>query len=163
MGERLLTLMRGLSGSGKSKKATELAERSGGLVISTDDYWYDDKGNYNFDYDKIGDAHSQAQWRARDNMATGEPHVIIDNTNARWWEMFPYLEMAREHDYSINVYMVGGCGPEDIALYAARNIHGTPIAIIERQAKNFELMMDPAAGYHLEKLRRSIEETLKKG
>ena len=163
MKKRLLTLMRGLSGSGKSRAAVRLAGRDGGIVISTDDFWYDDDGNYNFDYSLIGEAHCHAQRRARDNMATGEPHVIIDNTNARWWEMFPYLEMAREHDYSVVILMIGGIDIKDIAIYAARNVHNTPISIIERQAKNFELMMDPGAGYHLEKLRRSIEETLKKG
>ena len=158
-----LTLMRGLSGSGKSERARELAAGTNAVVISTDDYWFDDDGNYKFDYSKIGEAHDNARQRAHDSMATEEPHVIIDNTNARWWEMFPYLELAREHDYSVEILMVGGCGHEDITLYAARNIHNTPVEIIQRQAKNFELMMDPAAGYQLEKLRQQIEQTLKKG
>jgi len=162
--KKTLTLMRGLSGSGKSYAASELARNnSNAVVVSTDDFWYDDIGVYNFDYKRIGEAHEWARRTVEDWLKCDQPHVIVDNTNARWWEMFPYLEMAKKYGYEVNVHMVGGTSAEDIALYHERNIHNVPIDIIERQAKNFEKMMNPDTGYHLEKMRQQIEGWLKNG
>jgi predicted kinase len=158
----MLTLLRGVSGSGKSQRANAIAQSCDGVIVTTDDFWNDEEGNYNFDYSLIGEAHNWAREKADRVMAWGES-VIIDNTNARWWEMFPYLEMAKKYGYPVEVIMVGTLEPEDIELYAERNIHKTPVEIIRRQADNFEMMMDPEAGYHLEKLRQEISGILKSG
>lgn len=160
---KTLTILRGLSGSGKSRVAKEMAKKTDAVVISTDDFWYDKDGNYNFDYSRIGEAHDDARKRAWELAEAGTPHIIIDNTNARWWEMFPYLELAKEFKYEIEVCMVGGLSKEDIALYAARNIHNVPVDIIQRQAKNFERLMNPEMGHFLESMRRDIEYKLKNG
>jgi len=164
METKILTLMRGLSGSGKSQAAREIEQCNKGVVIvSTDDFWRGDNGNYTFDYSRIGDAHLWAQRKTEEWMKCNQPHIVVDNTNARWWEMFPYIEMAKKYSYEVNVHMVGDTNPEVIPLYAARNIHNVPIDIIQRQAKNFEKLMDPEMGYFLEKLRREIENKLKNG
>ena len=50
-----LIIMQGHSGSGKSTFIKEIA-RLGiheGIAISTDKYFYDDEGNYNFDENKL--------------------------------------------------------------------------------------------------------------
>jgi predicted kinase len=161
--DKTLVLMRGVSGSGKSTRAHLLADGKDSAVVSTDDFWYDDDGNYNFDHSRIGDAHEWARNQVWAWMERKKPYIIVDNTNTRWWEMMPYLRLAREYKYDVRLEMVGSLEPAQLVHYAARNKHGVPLDVIQRQAKNFQKLMDPAAGYHLEKLRSQIEFVLENG
>jgi len=52
--EKVMIIARGVSGSGKSTLAKILGK--GGVVFSTDDYFYDE-GNYNFDPKNLSIAH----------------------------------------------------------------------------------------------------------
>ncbi|KAL7981685.1 hypothetical protein Chor_010880 [Crotalus horridus] len=54
----VLVLLRGLPGSGKSYLARVLLEDNpGGIMLSTDDYFYQKNGQYQFDADCLADAH----------------------------------------------------------------------------------------------------------
>ena len=60
---KMLILIRGLSGSGKTLLADSLTlnsdyeEIEGRASISADDYFTDDDGNYSFNHEKLGEAH----------------------------------------------------------------------------------------------------------
>lgn len=157
--EKILTLLRGVSGSGKTQRANELRPH-GGVVISTDDFFTDDKGNYKFDYSKISQAHDVTRAQVEAHMTMGK-NIIVDNTNTRWWEMMPYLEMAKKFDYTVRIVMCGSLKSEFLEHYAERNKHGTPLEVVQRQASNFEKLMDPKAAYLLEKLRQEIVSMLR--
>lgn len=102
---RLLILMRGLPGSGKSTKAKELAEQAKSLglsvgIYSTDEYFMQD-GRYNFNPDKIGAAHAWNQDRVKAAMNSGQDVVIVDNTNTTHWECEHYEVMALDGLYEV--------------------------------------------------------------
>ena len=96
-GEKVLVIMRGVSGSGKSTKSRQIAGPKG-VVLSTDDFWGD---NYDFDASKIGEAHAWNQDRAKKAMQQGLSPIVIDNTNLSAWEPKPYVIAAKEYGYRI--------------------------------------------------------------
>ena len=158
----LLVLMRGVSGSGKSTEAQEFMCHEDSVVLSTDDY-FTDYGVYNFNYSELGEAHKYTQRRVEAAMDKMVEVVVVDNTNTRWWEMRPYLDLAKEHGYDVRLEMVGSLRPEKLEEYAKRNKHGVPLKVIQRQAEHFEKLMDVKRGYYLEKLRQSVMKELKEG
>ncbi|KAJ8266698.1 hypothetical protein GJAV_G00133610 [Gymnothorax javanicus] len=98
-----LIIMRGLPGSGKTALAREIMEDYGntGVILSTDDYFIDDDGNYHFKFRQLGTAHEWNKDRAEEAMQDGEHPIIIDNTNMRLQEMRPYVELGLEYGYFI--------------------------------------------------------------
>lgn len=97
--KKTMIIVRGVSGSGKSTLAAELGKE--GVVLSTDDYFYDDEGNYNFDPKKLSVAHKWNQDRTEKAMQNGAPLVVIDNTNVKFNEFFYYLKLAKKYGYTI--------------------------------------------------------------
>lgn len=89
-------VLQGPPGGGKSWVAHNLIAPSLGrrvAVFSTDDYYTDACGRYNFVVADIQKAHAWNQERARRALADGYS-VVIDNTNTRAWEARPYVEAA---------------------------------------------------------------------
>ena len=158
-----IILLRGVSGSGKSRQAQEFRAHEDDIVVSTDDYFTDEYGVYNFEYSELGMAHGSTRQRVLAAMEADIDTIVVDNTNTRWWEMMPYLEMAKKHSYDVRTVMVGSLKPEALEEYAERSKHGIPLEIIQRQAEHFEKLMDPKMGYVLEKLRAEIADVLKNG
>ena len=78
-----LVLMRGLPGSGKSTLAREIADRDGGVVLSTDDFFAGGHGGgeYQFDPRRLGEAHEWNQERCRVAVRDRRGLIVIDNTN----------------------------------------------------------------------------------
>jgi len=94
--QKLFVIVRGPSGSGKSRMIKEIGKNV--PVFSTDDFWMIN-GTYQFDEERIGEAHSWNQGRVEEAMQGSVPIVILDNTNTQFWEMKPYVQMAQQYDY----------------------------------------------------------------
>ncbi|XP_076220390.1 NEDD4-binding protein 2-like 2 isoform X2 [Aptenodytes patagonicus] len=102
--QKLLLILRGLPGSGKSTLSRILLGQSrDGIVFSTDDYFRQQDG-YTYNAAQLGDAHDWNQKRAKQAMEQGKSPVIIDNTNTQAWEMKPYVEVALEKGYRVEFH-----------------------------------------------------------
>uniref|UniRef100_A0A8B9ME67 NEDD4-binding protein 2-like 2 n=1 Tax=Accipiter nisus TaxID=211598 RepID=A0A8B9ME67_9AVES len=102
--QKLLLILRGLPGSGKSTLSRILLRQScDGIVFSTDDYFRQQDG-YTYNAAQLGDAHDWNQKRAKQAMEQGKSPVIIDNTNTQAWEMKPYVEVALEKGYRVEFH-----------------------------------------------------------
>jgi predicted kinase len=133
-----LILMRGVSGSGKSTVARELAQLENSVICSTDDYFMVE-GKYVFEPRMIGANHSRNQERARDSMKNRIPLVIIDNTNTQAWEMIPYVQAALEHGYQIEIHEPEPVSLEEIMRrQESRDDKNLPLEIVERMIARFE-------------------------
>ena len=135
---RVLVLMRGLPGSGKSTVARAISSaRNGAPVRSTDDFFELKTGSYVFEPKEIGPAHAWNQARVKADLAAGHAWVIVDNTNTQAWEMQPYRDMAKAYGYAVEVVSLfdGGCTDAELA---ARNAHGVPEATIARMRARWE-------------------------
>lgn len=95
---RILYLMRGLPGSGKSNLAKRLTKN----VFSTDDYFMKN-GKYEFDFEQIEQAHEWNRKQVNKAMSKGIQKVAVDNTNSSAWEMTPYVKLALKYDYDITL------------------------------------------------------------
>lgn len=94
--------MQGVPGSGKSRRAHELAAQVPLATIrSTDDFWYDAAGAYRFDSEQAGYAHAWNEARVEADLRQGVPLVIVDNTNTRREHVQVYEALAARYGYAV--------------------------------------------------------------
>lgn len=144
MPSRVLQLIRGLPGSGKSTIAETLvhsATRSGrlGMKFEADDYRINEAGEYQFDLVSNEVAHGKCQSDVREEMSAGCSVVIVSNTFTQLWEMEPYVEMARQYGYTVQIITVQA----DFG-----NIHDVPEEAISRMRGRFEFDAGRLIGGH---------------
>ncbi|KAG8040718.1 hypothetical protein G9C98_002714 [Cotesia typhae] len=129
-GDKIIVLMRGLPGSGKSTEArnlisTTLAKDPSIYVFSTDDFFQlHNRGVYKYDPTKLSEAHSRNQNRVLNAMKSGRTPIIVDNTNLQVWRMHPYVIMAADNGYIIEVLETNNPWAYNVNELARKNIHG---------------------------------------
>ncbi|XP_072467986.1 uncharacterized protein [Notamacropus eugenii] len=167
---RLLILLRGLPGSGKTTLSRVLlGQNRGGIVFSTDDYFRHRNG-YTYNVRQLGDAHDWNQSRAKKAIDQGRSPVIIDNTNTQAWEMKPYVEMAIGKGYQVEFHEPETWWKFDPDELEKRNKHGVSREKIAQMLDHYEykmsisIVMNSVEPPHRrsERLRRQREENLKK-
>jgi adenylate kinase family enzyme len=92
--EKMLYIVRGIPGSGKSTFAKSL----GGTHFETDMFFMVD-GEYKFDFTKLKESHKWCQDRVGDAMilnitANLNDVIVVSNTFTQEWEMQPYFDMV---------------------------------------------------------------------
>ena len=121
-----LTIIRGVSGSGKTRVAKNATN---GVICSADDYFMVD-GEYRFDPTKLGEAHGACFRKAIDLLQKGVD-VVIDNTNTSVAETAPYVAMGQAYAGRVRIIRIE-CDPE---VAHARNRHGVPLGAVRAMAK----------------------------
>lgn len=132
--DKVLILMRGMSGSGKSHRARELCE--GGVILSTDDLFMAPTRygqEYLWGVMALGTAHKLNQHKAMFAMAKAISPVIIDNTNCSEWERKPYLEMAHQYGYKVRIEESTAPWKNDFQACYEKNTHDVPLDVIKGQ------------------------------
>ena len=128
--EKMLYLVRGVPGSGKTTLARQLTSN----VFEADHYFYDNDGNYNFTPSKIKDAHKECQEFVGYAMESSIPKIAVSNTFTQEWEMKPYFEMAKKHGYYVTCIVVEN-------RHGNKNKHGVPEEKVEQMKNRFELKL----------------------
>lgn len=124
----MLIIMQGPSGSGKTTIAKKLAKKYDAVIYSTDDYFYNDDGDYNYNPKMFAAFHRKNQYRSIQALREGKS-VIVDNTNIQRWECKPYVEAAV--DLQIDILFVRADGDFD-------SIHNVPREKIREARKRME-------------------------
>ncbi|KAM6179021.1 NEDD4-binding protein 2-like 2 [Rhynchocyon petersi] len=139
--QKLLILLRGLPGSGKTTLSRILLGQSrDGIVFSTDDYFRCQDG-YRYDVNQLSDAHDWNQNRAKQAIDQGRSPVIIDNTNTQAWEMKPYVEMAIGKGYRVEFHEPETWWKFDPEELEKRNKHGVSRKKIAQMLDRYEFQM----------------------
>jgi len=105
--EKVLYIIRGIPGSGKSTFAKMLVGEDF-LVCEADKYFIDkETGEYNFDSTKIKEAHKFCQDTVesymKDSLVNDQFYreIAVSNTFTQEWEMRPYFELAKNYGYKV--------------------------------------------------------------
>lgn len=143
-GWRVLIIMRGAPGCGKSFLSQEILQMTIGEVqniqthiMSSDDFFFV-RGVYKHDKSRIPEAHMWNQRRAQKAMEQGISPIIIDNTNIEIWEMEPYAKAAIKNGYIINVIEPKTPWARKASQLFKKNIHRVPFATIQRMLDNYQ-------------------------
>ena len=119
-----LTIIRGLPGSGKSTEARKL----GCFHVEADMFLYENR-EYKFSQDKQKYAHVACRNIVDAAMNEGVWEIVVSNTFTRLWEIEPYVALAKEYGYAVEVIrMTGDYG----------SIHNVPESVIQAMADRFE-------------------------
>lgn len=141
---RILICMRGAPGSGKSYLARSIVDRTmhgdyDNHIFSTDDFFYDRRSKrYCFDRSKLSQAHDSNQFRVSQRAMNGWSPIIVDNTNMKWWEMFPYFKAAVQNNYVIKILEPNTPWRISVGKLAQRNKHNVDQDSIARMLSSYE-------------------------
>ena len=123
-----------MPGSGKSTLAKLLSENGKYSVFSVDDYFTNQKGEYNFEFDKNHIAYSECEQKTKAAMLKGEEKVFVDNTFTLDWEMEPYFKLASEFNYQLHIVTVEN-------YHGSKNIHNIAQEQIRKMAEKYKVKL----------------------
>ena len=132
--KKILYLLRGVPGSGKST----VAQNIGGTHFETDKYFMVD-GEYEFDPTKLKQYHQMCQDEV--NLAMIQNHtahfndvIVVSNTFTQEWEMKPYFDLAKTYGYQVFSLIVEN-------RHGGLNQHGVPEDKVQIMKDRFEIKL----------------------
>jgi predicted kinase len=133
---KLLILLRGLPGCGKTTFAKELEESMPGCkIISADDYFTSlEDGSYNFEASKLGVAHIKCQSRVERAMRINVSKIIVHNTSTTPQEMEPYYDMAKNSGYMVVSLIVEN-------RHGSTSVHNVPEDTLLKMRNRFDVQL----------------------
>jgi predicted kinase len=132
-----LILLRGLPGSGKSTLGSiilQLPNNNPQEVLSADDFFLNNEGEYIFDASKLKEAHNYCQFRCSERMRQQRARIVVANTFTEEWEMEPYFEMANRYNYRVHTMIVEN-------RHGNQNIHGVPEDKLQKMKNRFQIKL----------------------
>lgn len=135
---KLLYLVRGLPGSGKSTFSKTL----GTLNFETDSYFLDDNGNYEFDPQNIKRANffciNSVTEAMEKSLLTDSPCkydlISVSNVFSKEKEMEPYLNLANKYGYYVFSIIIEN-------RHGNKSLHHYPGKSIENIREGFEIQL----------------------
>ena len=97
--ERVLILVRGIPGSGKSTFAEMMARPKFDKILSADMFFEDADGNYNWVGEKLRYAHAWCFDRVEECLKYNTPRVYVANVLNRERDVREYKELAEKYNY----------------------------------------------------------------
>ena len=129
MKQKVLYLITGPSGAGKTTRAKELMRQKGiKHHYEADMLMLDRNGDYAFNPKKLRECHNWCQKATERAILLGEA-VIVSNTMTMKWEAEPYVDTAKKNGYSIII---------EHLTTEYKNIHDVPQEIVEKMKNRRE-------------------------
>ena len=131
----MLTIVRGLPGSGKSTYAKKMAAKTDAVHVESDNFFMKN-GKYEFDQTKLGIAHRICFKSVQKALEQGR-NVIVSNTFTMLKEINRYVKMAENLKVKVDIVSINR--HLTTAEVFARNVHSVPIEVIERMQNRWVL------------------------
>jgi len=126
-----LILVRGVSGAGKSTIAPMFKNA---VLVSTDDFFLDEYGEYVFDANSLVINHQFCQLAVSMMMKDEEELIVVHNTFTADWEMDAYFDLARKHGYAVHTIIVEN-------RHGSKNVHDVPQDVVKAQKERFSVTL----------------------
>lgn len=144
-GYKVMILMRGCPGSGKSYQATNILNMCyknanvDEFIFSADKFFTNKHtGQYNYNPSKVKRAHEWAKDNIEKAVLNEVTPVIVDNTHCEAWEMEDVIKVGVNNGYWIEILEpVSEWAWEGMEL-AKRNIHNIPLDIIMKFFRRYD-------------------------
>lgn len=139
MTSKVVTIIRGVSGSGKSTFGVflKMLACNETHICCADDYFIDQEtGEYNFDVTKHGAAHKACRDKFNKHLEDGVNHIIVNNTSTTRKEFKDYKQLAEDSGYKVFIIAMENW-------HGGKNIHNVPEDILERQVNNLKNSFKP--------------------
>ena len=131
------TILRGLPGSGKS---TYIMNRlSDATVVSTDHFFVNENGEYQFDPELLDQYHQKCFDVFQEHVRNRVESIVLDNTNILLEHFQHYMDVAVRAGYDVLIVTFIPLDPET---HFHRNIHDVPISTIESMLNQYQLVLD---------------------
>lgn len=135
---KVLVILKGLPGSGKSYLARMLKQVYKDAVVCSADHYFMRSGKYQFNPEELTQAHESCQERAKQAAVSGVSVIAIDNTNIRSWNYKYYLGLSRDHHYTPLIMEPQTPWAKNTKELARKNNHGVKKEIIDQKLKTYE-------------------------
>lgn len=126
---KILFIVRGLPGSGKSTFASAISD-----AYFEADQFFMQNGDYKFDPLKLKDAHAWCLSQTESMMERSEPRIAVSNTFTQEWEMTSYYDIAKKHGYQVFSVIVEN-------RHDGKNTHGVPSEKIQMMKDRFQISL----------------------
>ena len=141
MEEKVLYIVRGLPGSGKSTFAKILVDGADFLVCESDKYFINkDTGAYEWVAEKVPAAHewcrNKVETYMKDSYINDQFYrkIAVSNTFTKEWEMKPYFDLAKRYGYKVFCVVVEN-------RHGGTNVHNVPAETLQKMENRFELKL----------------------
>lgn len=128
--EKVVIILRGLQGSGKSTVAKLFGTKA---ICCADDYFMRG-GKYHWYGPGLPHAHAWCIRKCRRFMKKQAPVIVIDNTAVKARDLRPYNDLARQFGYVVHTIIVEN-------RHGGTNSHGVPEEAIERLKQKFDIQL----------------------
>jgi hypothetical protein len=103
-------------------------------VISADDYFLNENGDYKFDGSKLKEAHNECEVRCANKMKLETSRIVVANTFTQEWEMEKYYEMAERYNYRVHTVIVEN-------RHGSKNVHGVRENKLQEMKNRFDIKL----------------------
>lgn len=141
---KLLVLIRGLPGSGKSCFAKQLKKLYSGdnyassVHAEADDFFVGKDLKYQFDAQLLPHAHKFCRETIIQSLSEGVSLAMVSNTFIELWELYDYVKLAFVHHYHIMVVDMMCTEIASDRILADRNIHNVTLETITRMRTRYQ-------------------------
>jgi len=132
-----LILLRGVPGSGKTTLGNIILFNTQSNiqdVLSADNFFVNEKGEYIFEATKLKEAHNDCQVKCAERMRNQFSKIVVANTFTQEWEMEPYFTMAERYNYRVHCVIVEN-------RHGNKNVHNVPDEKIFAMTNRFEIKL----------------------
>jgi predicted kinase len=128
---KILMILRGASGSGKSSLANFLVNNSkaDAAYYEADLFMENAQGQYEFKPEKLGYCHNKCVAAVESSMVSELPLIIISNTSTKERDFKAYIELATKYGYKVTSLVVEN-------RHGNKDLHNVPEETLNRQEES---------------------------